>query len=88
MNVTFLRVRPAEQLAEPSATSRRKEGTTTVEMPSPASAEVEAGHRAGVLVVAESVSEVSGPVATTVTSPRASSSRSAAGIFSANLFLP
>ena len=58
MNVTFLRVRPAMQLAEPSATSRRKEGTTTVEMPSPSSAEVEAGHRAGVLVVAESVSEV------------------------------
>jgi FO synthase len=66
MNVTFLRLRPAEQLAEPSATSRRREGTTTVEMPSPASAEVEAGHRAGVLVVAESLSEVT-PAAWVVT---------------------
>ena len=58
MNVTFLRLRPAELLAEPTATSRRREGTTTVEMPSPTTTDVEAGHQAGVLVVAESVSDV------------------------------
>ena len=57
-SITFLRVRPAEQLAEPSATSRRREGTTTVEMASPSAEEITAGHKAGVLVVSESVSEV------------------------------
>ncbi|MGH8915613.1 MAG: 5-amino-6-(D-ribitylamino)uracil--L-tyrosine 4-hydroxyphenyl transferase CofH [Acidimicrobiia bacterium] len=55
--ITFLRVRPADQLAEPSATSRRREGTTTVEMSSPSAVEIAAGHKAGVLVVAGSVSE-------------------------------
>jgi 7,8-didemethyl-8-hydroxy-5-deazariboflavin synthase CofH subunit len=58
MTITFLRLRPAEHLAEPTATSRRREGTTTVEMTSPRSDEVMAGHRAGVLVIAETVSEV------------------------------
>lgn len=56
--ITFLRIRPAEQLAEPTATSRRREGTTSVEMSSPSAVEVTAGHKAGVLVVAETVSEV------------------------------
>ncbi len=56
--ITFLRVRPAEQLAEPTATSRRREGTTSVEMSSPSAVEVTAGHKAGVLVVAETVSDV------------------------------
>jgi 7,8-didemethyl-8-hydroxy-5-deazariboflavin synthase CofH subunit len=58
MTITFLRVRPAEQLAEPTATSRRREGTTTAEMASPTGAELAAGHKAGVLVVAETVSDV------------------------------
>jgi FO synthase len=56
--ITFLRVRPAELLGEPAAVSRRREGTTTVEMHSPTAAEVAAGHRAGVLVLAGSVSEI------------------------------
>jgi len=56
--ITFLRVRPAEQLAEPSATSRRREGTTTVEMASPSAEEITAAHRAGVLVASETVSDV------------------------------
>jgi len=58
MTITFLRVRPAEQLAEPTATSRRREGTVAVEMPAPTSVEVAAGHKAGVLVVAGEVSDV------------------------------
>jgi len=58
MTITFLRVRPAESLAEPTATSRRREGTTTVEMLSPTSAEVTAAHKAGVLVVSESVTDL------------------------------
>ena len=58
MTITFLRVRPAAQLAEPAANSRRREGTTTVEMVSPTAAEVTAGHEAGLLVVSESLAEV------------------------------
>jgi 7,8-didemethyl-8-hydroxy-5-deazariboflavin synthase CofH subunit len=58
MTITFLRVRPAEALAEPTATSRRREGTTAVEMLSPTSAELTAGHKAGVLVLSESVTDV------------------------------
>src|SRR5688572_26300856 len=58
MTITFLRVRPAERLAEPTATSRRREGTTAVEMLSPTSAELTAAHKAGVLVLSQSVTEV------------------------------
>jgi FO synthase len=57
MTITFLRVRPADQLVEPTANSRRREGTTTVEMVSPTPAEITAGHEAGLLVVAESLGE-------------------------------
>jgi len=56
--ITFLRVRPAELLGEPTATSRRREGTTTIEMSSPTAEEVAAGHAAGVLVLAGTKSDV------------------------------
>lgn len=62
MTITFLRVRPAGQLAEPTANSRRREGTTTVEMASPTAVEIAAGHQAGLMVVAESIGDV-GPAA-------------------------
>ncbi|MGH8948000.1 MAG: hypothetical protein ACRDXF_03995, partial [Acidimicrobiia bacterium] len=58
MTITFLRVRPAEKLAEPTATSRRREGTTAVEMLSSTGAELAAAHKAGVLVLSGSVTEV------------------------------
>jgi len=58
MTITFLRVRPAEKLADPTATSRRREGTTAVEMMSPTVAELTAAHKAGVLVLSESVTDV------------------------------
>lgn len=58
MSITFLRIRPAETLAEPSATSRVREGTTAVEMANPTSAEVECGHDTGLLVVSNAVTEV------------------------------
>jgi FO synthase len=45
-------------LAEPTANSRRREGTTAVEMSSPSPEEVAAGHSAGLLVTAGSVTEV------------------------------
>ncbi|MGH8870594.1 MAG: 5-amino-6-(D-ribitylamino)uracil--L-tyrosine 4-hydroxyphenyl transferase CofH [Acidimicrobiia bacterium] len=67
MSITFLRLRPAGQLAELTATSRRREGTTTVEMESPTAAEVAAGHKAGVLVVAGSLSDLA-PAAWVVSS--------------------
>jgi FO synthase len=58
MTITFLRIRPADQLVGLTANSRRREGTTTVEMASPTAAEIAAGHEAGVLVVAGSLGEV------------------------------
>jgi hypothetical protein len=57
MTITFLRVRPAEVLAEPTANSRRREGTTTVEMTSPTAVDIAAGHEGGVLVVSESLGD-------------------------------
>lgn len=57
-SITFHRVRPTELLAEPTATSRRREGTSTVEMTSPTREEVTSGHKAGLLVVAGSTSDV------------------------------
>ena len=58
MTITFLRVRPAEALAEPTAVSRRREGTTTVEMSLPAAADLAAAEKTGLLVVAETVGDV------------------------------
>jgi len=57
MTITFLRLRPAGKLAEPTATSRRREGTTAVEMSFPTSAELTAAYKAGILVLSESVSD-------------------------------
>jgi len=54
MTVTYSRVRPAEMLAEPTAVSRRREGTTVLEMSGPSSAELNAANRAGVLIAATS----------------------------------
>ena len=42
MRVTFLRMRPAELMAEPTAVSRRKEGTIAVEMEAPNPTDIEA----------------------------------------------
>ena len=58
MTITFLRVRPAEKLIEPTATSRRREGTTAVEMLSPTAADLTAAHKSGVLVLSENVTDV------------------------------
>jgi FO synthase len=50
--ITFLRVRPAEILGQPTATSRSREGTSAIEMEAPTPVEIAAGHEADVLVVA------------------------------------
>jgi FO synthase len=50
MTITFLRLRPAESLAEPAAASRRREGTTTAEMPAPTDADLAGAHAGGILV--------------------------------------
>jgi len=57
MRVTYLRVRPANTLAEPTAVSRRREGTTTVEVGIPTSADIAAGFKGGVLVVARKIGD-------------------------------
>jgi len=57
MRVTYLRVRPADTLAEPTAVSRRREGTTTVEVDMPTSADIAAGFKGGVLVVARNIGD-------------------------------
>lgn len=54
MRVTYLRSRPAHSLAEITAASRRREGTTTIEIDSPTAGDVAAGAAGGVLVVAGS----------------------------------
>ncbi len=58
MTVTYLRVRPAEMVAEPTAVSRRREGTTVLEMSAPTPAELTAASGAGILVAATTVSEI------------------------------
>ncbi|MFP3881324.1 MAG: 5-amino-6-(D-ribitylamino)uracil--L-tyrosine 4-hydroxyphenyl transferase CofH [Actinomycetota bacterium] len=58
MTVTYLRMRPAETLAEPTAVSRRREGTTTVEMETPSASDLRAAAEAGLLVVAKGVTDV------------------------------
>ncbi|MEE8405867.1 MAG: 5-amino-6-(D-ribitylamino)uracil--L-tyrosine 4-hydroxyphenyl transferase CofH [Acidimicrobiia bacterium] len=57
MRVTYLRVRPADTLAELTAVSRRREGTTTIEVDIPTSADVAAGFKGGVLVVARKIGD-------------------------------
>jgi len=54
LRVTYLRIRPAETLAEPSATSRRREGTTAVEMAAFTRADLDAAHAGRVLVLGPS----------------------------------
>ncbi len=51
MRVTFLRTRPAESLAAPTATSRRREGTTAVELAAPTTADLNAARSGGLLVL-------------------------------------
>jgi FO synthase len=55
MRVTFLRMRPAELMAEPTAVSRRKEGTIAVEMEAPNPAEIEAASKGGILTISRSL---------------------------------
>ena len=58
MTVTYLRMRPAEMLAEPTAVSRRREGTTVIEMAAPTPTDIAAANGAGLLVIATAITEV------------------------------
>jgi 7,8-didemethyl-8-hydroxy-5-deazariboflavin synthase CofH subunit len=58
MTVTYLRMRPADLLGEPTAVSRRREGTTTVEMAGPTATDLASANRAGLLVAASTVTEI------------------------------
>lgn len=53
MRLTFLRVRPAESLAEPAASSRRREGTSALEIAEPSGEDLSAAAAAGLMVVAK-----------------------------------
>jgi len=48
--ITFLRARVADALAEPTATSRRRDGTTAVEIADPSAADLDAAHGGGLLI--------------------------------------
>ena len=48
--ITFLRARVADALAEPTATSRRRDGTTAVEIADPSGADLDAAHGGGLLI--------------------------------------
>lgn len=50
MRVTYLRSRPADSLAEPTAVSRRREGTTVIEIETPTTADLAAATAGGLLV--------------------------------------
>jgi 7,8-didemethyl-8-hydroxy-5-deazariboflavin synthase CofH subunit len=56
--VTYLRMRPADMLGEPTAVSRRREGTTALEVESPSSTDIAAASKAGILVASRSVGDV------------------------------
>lgn len=58
MTVTYLRMRPAEMIAEPTAVSRRREGTTSVEMEAPSSTDMAAANKAGLLVASKTNAEI------------------------------
>ncbi len=49
--ITFLRARPADSVGEEMAISRRREGTTALEMQSPTAADIDAAHSGGLLIV-------------------------------------
>jgi len=51
MEVTFLRMRPAEAVNEIWAATRRREGTLAVEVPAPSADDVEGAQRGGLLLV-------------------------------------
>lgn len=76
--VTYLRVRPAEMLGEPTAVSRRREGTTTVEIHAPTEADLAAAAKGDVLVAGSSPE---GPEpATWVVGPEVALSLAEAGV--------
>jgi 7,8-didemethyl-8-hydroxy-5-deazariboflavin synthase CofH subunit len=57
MTITYLRMRPADMLGEPTAVSRRREGTTTVEMAEPKATDLASASKAGLLVAAGTLTE-------------------------------
>ncbi|HLF43912.1 MAG TPA: 5-amino-6-(D-ribitylamino)uracil--L-tyrosine 4-hydroxyphenyl transferase CofH [Acidimicrobiia bacterium] len=58
MTITFLRVRPSETLSELAAESRRREGTTAVELLNPGPEDLASAGAGGILITAATVGEV------------------------------
>jgi len=57
MTITYLRMRPADMLGEPTAVSRRREGTTTIEMAEPNATDLASASKAGLLLAAGTLTE-------------------------------
>lgn len=57
MRVTYLRTRPADSLVEVTAESRRREGTTTIEIEAPTAQDLAAAAAGGLLVVGRNIGE-------------------------------
>lgn len=53
MKITYLRIRPTENLAEPTANSRRREGTTAVEMAQVSEVELTAAYAGRIMVLGD-----------------------------------
>ncbi|HLF61795.1 MAG TPA: 5-amino-6-(D-ribitylamino)uracil--L-tyrosine 4-hydroxyphenyl transferase CofH [Acidimicrobiia bacterium] len=66
MTITFLRVRPSETLVEPAAESRRREGTTTVELVDPGAGDLANASAGGILITAATIGDIE-PAAWVVT---------------------
>ena len=58
IRVMYSRIRPGDVLTEPVATSRRREGTTTVEMISPTAHDLEVARAGGLQIVARELGSV------------------------------
>src|SRR5690554_514924 len=54
--ITFLRLRPADSVNELTAATRRREGTTALEVTEPTTTDVATGHAGGLLVIARDAS--------------------------------
>ena len=64
--ITFLRARPAQTVNQLTATTRRKEGTTALEVPSLTTGAVDAALAGGLLPISAGLTDVE-PVAWVVT---------------------
>lgn len=78
MRITYLRIRPTEILGEPTAVSRRREGTTAVEMNDPSPDDLRSAAKGEILVIGTTTG--GNESAAWVVSPAAALQQAASGI--------